>query len=250
MELRKLICWLDEYLETRSIPDFSGAYNGLQLENGGAVNRIAVAVDACERSIRDAVAAGCDLLLVHHGLFWQNIVPVTGVSYRKMKVAMDAGLAVYSSHLPLDVHPEVGNNPVLARILGMPPAKPFLEMKGTRIGLQSDWEIPLSELLERIEEATGNLPHLAPGGPGICRKVGLVTGGAGGDVAAAASEGIDTLITGEGPHWSFPLAEELGVNLIYAGHYATETFGVRALADKIQQTHGIPWEFFDHPTGL
>ncbi len=250
MELAKLTHWLDNYLNIHAIPDFSGALNGLQLENNGGVTRVAAAVDASETTLRAAVSAGCDFLLVHHGLFWQSITPLTGVSYRKIKFAMDAGLAVYSAHLPLDLHPEVGNNPVLARMLGMPPARPFLEMKGQAIGLQADWEIPLTELVGRIEAATGSRPHLAPGGPGTTRKVALVTGGAGGDVAAAAAEGIDTFITGEGPHWSYPLAEELGVNLLYAGHYATETFGVRALADKILQTHRLPWEFLDHPTGL
>lgn len=241
---------MDDRLSTRAIADYAGACNGLQVESDKPIQRIGAAVDACESVLAAAVQAGCDLLLVHHGLFWQPMVPVTGANYRKLALCLQNGLAVYSSHLPLDMHPEWGNNAILSRLLGMPSGRPFLEFKGQPVGLEADWAIPLPELIERIEEATGKRPHWAPGGPGIAARVGVVTGGAGSEVAAAAAWGVDTFITGEGPHWSYPLAEELGVNLIYAGHYATETFGVRALADALAQEFGLTWEFFAHPSGL
>lgn len=249
MNLHELVAWIDGNLDTDRIADYQGAYNGLQLENAGEVTSIAVAVDACE-SVLARAAGHADLLLVHHGLFWSGGAPWTGANYRKFRIALEHNLAIYSSHLPLDLHPELGNNAVLARHLGMPSAIPFLELKGREIGLLADWEIALPDLLDRVEAATGARPHFCPGGPGICRRVGLATGGAGSEIAAAAAAGLDTFITGEGPHWSYTLAEELGVNLVYAGHYATETFGVRALAEKIRQSFSIPWHFIDHPTGL
>ena len=111
-------------------------------------------------------------------------------------------------------------------------------------------EISRDDLRELVAAAVGGPVHLCPGGPSLLKKIGLVTGGAGSEVAQCVREGIDTFITGEGPHWSYPLAEELGINLLYAGHYATETFGVKALAGKLGRDFGLPWEFIDHPTGL
>ena len=250
VSLQSLVEWLDRFLRTTEVRDYPNAENGLQVEGPDDVRKIAVAVDACEFTIQEAVAQECDLLLVHHGLLWSGLSKFTGPLYRKLKLAFDHPLAVYSSHLPLDLHPEVGNNAVLARLLGMPPAEPFHAVNGEPIGLRATWEIPLPELLRRITETTGCDPHIATGGPGICKNVALVTGGAGSDIHAIAAAGIDTFITGEGPHWSFTAAEELGVNLIYAGHYATETFGVRALAEVIEKKFGIQWVFVDHATGL
>jgi putative NIF3 family GTP cyclohydrolase 1 type 2 len=163
-----------------------------------------------------------------------------------LKLAIDNNLAVYSAHLPLDAHPQCGNNALLCNALGFPePRRPFLE-----IGFQIEAEVQREILKERIERAVGDRVHLAPGGPTVARRIGIVTGGAGGEVFKAAAEGIDTFITGEGPHWSFTAAEELGINLFYAGHYATEVFGVRQLATLLQEKFGLPWEFLHHPTGL
>jgi putative NIF3 family GTP cyclohydrolase 1 type 2 len=106
------------------------------------------------------------------------------------------------------------------------------------------------ELAGRLEKILGAKPHLSPGGPTQIKRIGVVTGGAGGEIAKAAAEGVDTFITGEGPHHSYTEAEELGVNLFYGGHYATETFGVKALAARVAARYRIPWEFLDHPTGL
>jgi dinuclear metal center YbgI/SA1388 family protein len=248
--LPAIVQWLDEFLSTASIGDYSGAHNGLQVENRVPVGKIGAAVDASEAALISAVEGGCQLLLVHHGLLWQGAAAFTGPIYRKLRLAMERDLAIYSSHLPLDLHPEVGNNAVLARLLGFPPAEPFLPLRGQPIGLVTDWAVPLPELLERVGEATGSRPQLAAGGPGVTRRVGIVTGGAGSEVAAAAAAGVDTFITGEAPHWAHPLALELGVNLILAGHYATETFGVRALAERVATHFGLEWEFFDHPSGL
>lgn len=248
--LQDIVSFLDTELQIAAIPDYSGAVNGLQLENGGSVTRIAAAVDASLPVVEAAVAAGADLLLVHHGMFWQGAQPLTRAFYRKIKAAMDAGLAIYSAHLPLDVHPELGNNILLLRTLGFVPDGTFFDWKGIRLGLVAEVEIARAELVERLSAAVGGPVHLCPGGPETVRRLGLVTGGAGAEVAACSAAGIDTFITGEGPHWSYPLAEELGINLLYGGHYATETFGVKALAARLAADHGIPWSFIDHPTGL
>lgn len=203
-------------------------------------------MDACEWVLRRAVETHSDLLIVHHGLFWNGAAPVTGVHFRKLKLALDNDLAVYSSHLPLDVHPRFGNNALLANSLEFSENRePFLD-----VGCRVEAEIPRPELLSRLEKAVGGPVHLAAGGPEVCRKIGLVTGGAGGEILKAAAAGVDTFITGEGPHWSYTAAEELGVNLFYAGHYATETFGVKALGRHLEEKFGLPWEFIDHPTGL
>ncbi|PAW75466.1 MAG: Nif3-like dinuclear metal center hexameric protein [Verrucomicrobiia bacterium Tous-C4TDCM] len=248
--LQEIVAFLDAELRIAEIPDYSGAVNGLQLANGGTVSKVAAAVDASLPVVEAAVAAGADLLVVHHGMFWQGAQPLTGAFYRKIKSAMDGGLAIYSAHLPLDVHPEMGNNMLLMKELGFYPNGTFFDWKGTRLGLTANVEISRDELLERVATAVGGAVHLCPGGPERVRKIGVVTGGAGSEVALCAREGIDTFITGEGPHWSYPLAEELGINLLYGGHYATETFGVKALARRLGGDFGLTWTFMDHPTGL
>jgi len=248
--LDDLVARADEWLQVGEIPDYPQALNGLQFSNGGTVTRIAAAVDACLPVIKAAVARGADLLVVHHGLFWSGAQRVTGAVYEKTRLAVQHGLAIYSAHLPLDVHPDLGNNALLARALGLTEVEPFFAWKGIQLGLQAASGLPLSELESRLRTATGSLVHVCPGGPDPVRRIGIVTGGAGAEVAQAAREGVDTFITGEGPHWSYTLAEELGVNLLYGGHYATETFGVKALAARLAVEFDVPWEFIDHPTGL
>ena len=248
--LAPIVAHLDSYLRTAEVTDYPGAWNGLQIENSGAVVKIGAAVDACAWTIGRAVEQGVTLLLVHHGLFWGGVQPLTGAVRRKVKAALDGDLAIYSSHLPLDLHPVVGNNALLAKALGFRRCEPFFFSNGQSIGLQTRAALSLADLARRLERVLGSAPHLAPGGPGKTARIGIVTGGAGGEVARAAAEGVDTFITGEGPHHSYALAEELGVNLFYCGHYATETFGVQALAAHLAKKFRVPWEFIDHPTGL
>jgi dinuclear metal center YbgI/SA1388 family protein len=250
VSLDELVTFLDRELKAASIPDYSGAMNGLQLANGGQVGRIVAAVDASLPVIEAAAKGGPGLLIVHHGMFWQGAQPVTGAFYRKLKIAMEAGLAIYSSHLPLDVHPEWGNNILLARAIGLQHPVPFLDHKGLPMGLRGTWNGSRNELLGALQTVLDGPVHLCPGGSEVISSVGVVTGGAGSEVAKVAAAGVDTFITGEGPHWSYPLAEELGINVYYGGHYATETFGVKAVAAVIAERFGIPDYFIDHPTGL
>ena len=248
--LEEVVGFMDRELGTADIPDYPGAVNGLQLANGGTVERVVAAVDASLAVVEAAARGGPGLLLVHHGMFWQGVQPVRGAFYRKLKTAMDAGLAIYSAHLPLDVHPEWGNNPCLARALGIRATQPFLEWKSIHTGLRGEWHGSRDELRQRLAEAVGGPVTVCPGGPEQIRSIGLATGGAGSEVAAAAAAGVDAFISGEGPHWSFPLAEELGLTVLLAGHYATETFGVKALAAELARRFGMPWSFIDRPTGL
>ena len=153
--------------------------------------------------------------------------------------------------LPLDAHPELGNNARLAAALGLEPDGGFLNYKGLDVGLTCTTELAREELIARFTTALGGgRVHVCAGGPAVCRRIGLSTGGSGSEVAAAAAAGIDTFLTGEGPHWSYTLAEELGLNVLYGGHYATETFGVKALAADLEARFNLPWTFIDHPTGL
>jgi len=248
--LAAIVKYCDRILRPEKIHDNERAVNGLQVQNRGYVTRIAAAVDASPATARLAIAAGVDLLVVHHGLFWSARQPWTGRNYALLRLLMENNLAIYSAHLPLDFHPRLGNNALLCAALGLNKPRPFLLMDGQYYGLQSRTPLWRASLAVRLERATGEKPLLIPGGPENCRRIGVVTGGAGEFLKTAAEEGVDTYVTGEGPHWTYALAEELGVNVFYGGHYATETFGVKALAAHLSKKFGPPWSFIDHPTGL
>lgn len=250
MRLEELREYLDGYLRVAQVPDWSGALNGLQVDSPRDIGRVAVAVDAAGATVEAAVAWGADLLLVHHGLFWDGNQTVTGRRYRRLKAILNADLAVYSAHLPLDVHPEVGNNAVLARELGIDSRGTFAEYKGMPLGVWGELETTRGELVERLARVLGGPVHVVAGGPERIRRVGVITGGAGDEVGAAARAGLDAFVTGEGKHHNFFDAEEGGINLLLGGHYATEVWGVRALARHLEERFGLEWTFIDHPTGL
>ncbi|HAL71063.1 MAG TPA: Nif3-like dinuclear metal center hexameric protein [Verrucomicrobiales bacterium] len=252
MKLTDLTAHLDTLLRIRELPDYSPAVNGLQLANRpGEVSHVVAAVDATLPVVKKAIAAGADLLIVHHGMFWSGLQPWTGATFERLSLALENNLAIYSVHLPLDVHPQLGNNAQIAQAMQLQPSGGFLDYKGMAVGVTCEAELPLEEVISRFSSALdGGRVHVCAAGPKITRKIGISSGGSGSEVAAAASAGVDTFITGEGPHWSYTLAEELGINVLYGGHYATETFGVKALAQHLQDQFGLPWTFVDHPTGL
>ena len=250
ISLAKLVDYCDRTLRTAEVQDYERAVNGLQVENSGKVKRIAAAVDASLVTVRMGIEQGANLMIVHHGLFWGASHPWTGKRYTLLRLLLEHDVAVYSSHLPLDAHPLLGNNAQLCSALGLRKTKPFFFERGMHLGLQARADLDRKALAVRLAKATGSRVHTIPGGPARCRKIGVVTGGAGAEVKKAAAEGVDTFITGEGPHWTYALAEELGVNVLYGGHYATETFGVKALAAHLSRKYRVPWMFLDHPTGL
>jgi dinuclear metal center YbgI/SA1388 family protein len=250
ISLKTIVAHCDKILRTKEIGDYDGAANGLQAENSGAVTKIAAAVDASLVTAKIAVAAKADLLMVHHGLFWSPRQPWTGKNYELLRLLVENNLAIYSSHLPLDAHPTLGNNAQLCAALGLRHLKPFFASHGQTIGFKSQTKVSRNELAVKMERATGVKPKIIPGGKNVCETIGVVTGGAGDDLKLAAEEVVDTFITGEGAHWTYALAEELGLNVFYGGHYATETFGVKALAAELSKKFNLPWIFLDHPTGL
>lgn len=242
--------YLDSLLNIAGVPDYPNAYNGLQVENSAEVGRIGAAVDATEASIRMAVKHNCNLLLVHHGLFWAGGAPLTGRRYRRIKLLVEHDVAVYSAHLPLDLHPEFGNNPQLAHAVGVNVRELFGTFQGVPIGVAGDLEIRREALAARLDDLLGVRVRMIAGGPEMISRVGIVTGGAGDMIGQAVDAGLDAFITGEGAHHTYFDAMELGINVYYAGHYATETFGVRALGAHLEQKFGLPWEFLNLPTGM
>jgi dinuclear metal center YbgI/SA1388 family protein len=249
-ELSVIVRHCDRILRTAEVGDYDGAVNGLQVENSGKVTKIAAAVDGSLATVKLAIEAEADLLIVHHGLFWGPSHPWIGKKRELIRLLIENDMAVYSSHLPLDVHPKLGNNAQLSAALGLKHLKPFFFSHGQDIGLQSATKVSRDELAQRLARATGAKPLLIPGGSETCQRIGVVTGGAGSDLSKAADAGLDTFITGEGPHWTYALAEDLGLNVFYGGHYATETFGVKALATELSLKFKLPWLFVDYPTGL
>ena len=250
VELETVRSYLDSYLDIASIPDEANAVNGLQVGNSGHVTRVGAAVDACQATILMAATRGCDLLLVHHGLFWRGTQPLIDSHFRRVRTLIRNEIAVYSSHIPLDHHAEVGNNAQLARALGLSDIARFGDYQGIALGVCGTLVISRAELVNRCHELLGPKPHLIAGGPEQVQRVGVITGGAGSMIDDAKAAGLDTFITGEGSHYTHFDAEEGGINVVYGGHYATETFGVKALAQHLEQEFGLPWEFIDHPTGL
>jgi dinuclear metal center YbgI/SA1388 family protein len=254
--LTDVVAHLDALLETATTPDYGGALNGLQLANTGQVRAVAAAVDFSLAAIEGAIAAEADLLLVHHGMFWGGAQPIRGASYQRLSRLFTHDVAVYASHLPLDRHPELGNNVLLARELDLVPGGTFAQYKTIAVGVQGEADVATAELVARartLAAAHGGdvvvMPHPADR---TTRRWGICTGaGASSDTLHEAQQlGLDTLIVGEGPHHTAVEARELGIVVIYAGHYATETLGVRALAAHVAATFDVPWTFVDAPTGL
>ena len=248
--LAQMVSYADEHLRLREIADWPNALNGLQLENSGAVTKIGAAVDASTRAIEGAIERGINFLIVHHGLFWPGLQPISGGRRRLLERAFQQDLSIYSAHLPLDVHSVLGNNAQLAAALGFENTEPFFETKGQCIGLKIQTEISRAALAQKLEHSLGGPVRSFPAGPEQTRSIGLITGGAGAEIYEVARQGIDTFITGEAPHWAAVAADELGINLLLGGHYATETFGVKALAAHLSDRFNLPWEFIDCPTGL
>lgn len=249
-QLHPLVHYCNDLLRLGEICDWPNALNGLQIENSGDVAKIGAAVDASARTIDASIERGINFLVVHHGLFWPGLQPITGGRRRMLERAFAHDIALYSAHLPLDVHSVLGNNAQLAAVLGFENTEPFFEQKGQCVGLKVKANISRAELAHKLEQSLGGAVKVFAAGPEQTQAIGLITGGAGSEIYAVAQAGIDTFVTGEAPHWAAVAAEEIGLNLLLGGHYATETFGVKALAAHLSDRFGLPWEFIDCPTGL
>jgi len=248
--LTEIVSYTDRFLRIRDVGDWDNALNGLQIENSGRVTRIAAAVDVSTRVLTEAQQHDVDLLIVHHGLFWAGLQPIRGALLRQLRIAFENDIALYSAHLPLDIHTRVGNNAQLVAALGLKSAQPFLEEKGQAVGLKVRASLSRSALVRKFKKVLNGPVKVFEFGPKQTRAIGAVTGAAGSEIYRVADAGIDTFITGEAPHWVAVAAAELGMNLLLGGHYATEVFGVKALAAHLSKRFRISWEFIDCPTGL
>jgi len=248
--LSEIVSYTNDFLRVREIGDWDNALNGLQIENSGYVTKIGASVDASTRVLEAAAKQNVDLVLVHHGLFWPGLQTVTGVLHRQLELAFENNIALYSAHLPLDLHPQVGNNAQLAAVLGLVSNQPFFEEKGQLIGVKAGVSLPRDQLDRKLQKALSGPVKAFMFGPKKTGTIGIITGGAGSEIYKVAQEGIDTFITGEAPHWAAVAADELGMNLLLGGHYATEVFGVKALAAHLSKRFKVPWAFIDCPTGM
>ena len=255
VSLRDVVAALDAELRTSEVPEFSAAMNGLQVTNDGHVTRVAVAVDASLAAVAEAAAAKADLLIVHHGLFWSGAQPIVGVTHQKYRALLNNNIAVYSTHLPLDAHPTLGNNALLAAALELTPSSGFGRYKSVDIAVAGECDIDSGTLVGRVEAFSaqygGSVRTSIPVSGRRTRQWAIVTGGGASSdtLAEARARGIDTLIVGEGPHHTTVEAREHDLLIIYAGHYATETLGVQALGAWIEARFGLPWSFLHLPTG-
>lgn len=250
MNLQDLVRYCNAYLEIDTVRDYPEALNGLQVGNGGSVRRIAAAVDFCAATVALAAEQGADLLIVHHGLFWGGQRALVGPQLERLTGLIRNGIALYGVHLPLDCHPEIGNAALLARALGVAIRGGFGTWQDQSVGVWGELELDRGTLTRKLAAALGTPAKDMLFGPETVRRVGIVTGAGGSMIRQAAAQQLDTYITGEGSHHTYFDAEELGLNVYYGGHYATETFGVRALAQHLGEKFAIPWVFLDHPTGL
>ncbi|HEX3866471.1 MAG TPA: Nif3-like dinuclear metal center hexameric protein [Gemmatimonadaceae bacterium] len=254
--LSELTDFLDTMLNIGGIPDYSGAMNGLQLANARAIDMIATAVDFSSETARGAVNGGAQLLLVHHGMFWGGAQPIVGHRYDRLRLLIENDVAVYSAHLPLDVHAGVGNNALLAKLFELDPTDGFARYQSIDVGLSGPANVPTRVLADRAAQLAaqyGGTINATPFAADRLTKRWGICSGAGADSSTlreAAQRRLDTLIVGEGPHHTAVEARELGIVVIYAGHYATETLGVRALGTAAADRFGISSTFIDAPSGL
>lgn len=249
MDILNLSHHLDELLDVQNVKDAADAFNGLQVENTGEVRKVGLAVDLCMATIKMAIEKKCSMLFVHHGLLWGGARPIRGKFYEKLAAMVRANLGLYSAHIPLDVHPVLGNNKALADKVKLQHAEPFGEYHGMKIGFKGKIKRrSAASLGKELGEILGTRVRVI--GEGDVETVALVTGGAGDMIGQAVNESLDCYITGEGTNNHYHEAIEGGCVLILAGHYATETGGVLAVGRHLQQKFGLDTEFLDYPTGM
>jgi dinuclear metal center YbgI/SA1388 family protein len=251
MNLHELTRYLNDYLDVDDIEDSSK--NGLQVAGPDEVRHVAFAVDSSLAGFRQAAKAGADLLVVHHGLFWGNEQALTGPLFERIKTLIEGGVGLYAVHLPLDAHPEVGNNVQLARILNLEVTGPFGDYHGVELGVASEspsGPIARGELVRRINKQLDTECVVQAYGRDDVTSVAIISGGAADFVAQAAAAGFDLFLTGETNHIHAHAARENAINVVFAGHYATETVGLRALAQHLEQQFHLDTTFIDLPTGM
>ena len=249
MDILQLSHYLDNLLDIKEIKDSANAMNGLQVQNTGDIKKVGLAVDLCMATIEKAIAAECNMMFVHHGMLWGGVKPIRGNFYDKISTMMCENLGLYSAHLPLDMHPVLGNNKVLAGQLELNELEPFGEYEGQKIGFKGRLKsLSAEELGAKLEDKLGSPVKVI--GSGEVQTLGVVSGGAADILSQAAVAGLDAYLTGEGSNHHYHEAIENECVLILAGHYATETGGVKAVGKHLEEQFGIKTEFIDYPTGI
>jgi len=249
MDILQLSHYLDNLLDIKEIKDSPNAMNGLQVQNTADIKKVGLAVDLCMATIEKAVAAECNMMFVHHGMLWGGVKPIRGNFYDKISTMICENIGLYSAHLPLDMHPVLGNNKVLADQLELNELEPFGEYEGQKIGFKGRLKsLSVEELGAKLEGKLGSPVKVI--GSGEVQTLGIVSGGAADILSQAAVAGLDAYLTGEGSNHHYHEAIENECVLILAGHYATETGGVKAVGKHLEEQFGIKTEFIDYPTGL
>lgn len=241
-KLSDLVSYCDKRTRRTAFKDAPGAWNGLQVANGGKVTKIGAAVDAGVLPFRQAVAEGIDFLIVHHGMYWDMPRPLTGPAYERVATLIQGNCALYSDHLPLDGHPEIGNNALLAKQLGLNPNRPFLVREGQPIGWIATSRNTRSQVRARLERLYPRVIAIECGSPSP-KAIAFCSGSGNSAIPELAGAGVDTLVTGELREEWFNRAQEEKLNLYLCGHYATEVHGVKALAAELAAKFNLPWEF-------
>lgn len=249
MDHLELVTYLDNYLQIAAIADYGP--QGLQVEAANNnVQRVALAVDTAPATIQAAARWPADMLLVHHGILWRSVERIAGPLGLRVRTLLENGIHLYAAHLALDAHPQVGNNAVLARMLDMEVDDWWCEAMGTKIGVCGRIDAPLHDLVQRVNDSLHTQARVLEHGPAQVHKLAIVSGFGADRVGEAKTMGADTLLTGETSHANFWAAADYGMNVIFAGHYATETVGVRALGEHLAGQFGIDVHFFDYPTEM
>jgi len=241
-KLSDLVAYCDQRTRRAAFKDAPGAFNGLQLANDGRVTKIGAAVDAGVVPFQKAVAAGIDFLIVHHGMYWDMPRPLTGPAYERVTTLVNGNCALYSNHLPLDGHPEIGNNALLARQLGLRRSRPFLIRDGEPIGCIANSRLTRAAIRKKLESLYPRVIAIEYGAS-TPRAIAFCSGSGYSAVPELLASGVDTLITGELREDCFNRAQEEKLNLYLCGHYATEVHGVKALAAELAKKFKLPWEF-------
>ncbi|MDR2812934.1 MAG: Nif3-like dinuclear metal center hexameric protein [Puniceicoccales bacterium] len=242
LPLFDIVKYCDERLSIDAIEDAEGAHNGLQFQNSGKISKIAAAVDASLETIEKTIAIGANLLVVHHGLFWDKTIPIIENTYKKYGLLIGHDIAVYSCHLPLDAHMEIGNNACMAGLFGLVNVVQAFEYHGVKIGVMGDKRIQRSQFRALLESTFPRVIAMEFG-PENIKKIGIISGGSGSLIIQAKDYGVDAVVIGECQQYHYNIARENGVNAYICGHYATETFGVKALCNEIAQKFSLPFEF-------
>jgi dinuclear metal center YbgI/SA1388 family protein len=240
--LQELVDYCDLLTRRAAFKDAPGAFNGLQVANNGRVTKIGAAVDAGVVPFQKAAAAGIDFLIVHHGIYWDMPRALTGPAYDRVATLINANCALYSNHLPLDGHPELGNNARLARELDLAPTRPFLVREGEPIGWIAEHQETRAALKARLQKLYPRVIAIEYGSERPT-AVAFCSGSGNSALPELPREGVDTLVTGELREEWFNFAQEQKLNLYLCGHYATEVHGVKALAAELSAKFGLPWEF-------